>query len=377
VLPFNQKNGLVPLTNYLDAQYFGTVSLGTPPQHFKVVFDTGSANLWVPSKDCYSIACLRHAKYDRDASATFTKNGTAFSIRYGSGAVEGILSNDVLSIGEMRIPSQDFGETLKEPGLVFAFGQFDGIFGLGFKEIAVKGVLPPFYHMMNNKLIEKNLFSVWLGKAGSSKLGGELLFGAIDPNHYEGEITYSPVVRKGYWEVNLEGAYLDPSAHSSESLWNSSAAEKNANDIDDDSYILTDESRTPTPPTIWTGPVGKAAIDTGTSLIAMPKKDAEALQKAIGATKGFGGTYTVPCDTLSSLPVFHFKIAGRDFPLHPSQYIIQNGGMCLSGFMGIDIPPPAGPIWIIGDIFLRAYYTIYDFDKMRVGFATSKVLSAS
>ena len=90
---------------------------------FKVILDTGSSNLWVPSSKCTSIACFLHAKYDSSASSTYKQNGTEFSIQYGSGSMEGFVSQDVLTIGDLTIPGQDFAEAVKEPGLTFAFGK--------------------------------------------------------------------------------------------------------------------------------------------------------------------------------------------------------------------------------------------------------------
>ena len=82
----------LPLTNYMDAQYYGTIEIGTPPQEFTVIFDTGSSNTWVPSKKCHSLACYLHNRYDSSESETYEKDSREFAIRYGSGAVEGFIS---------------------------------------------------------------------------------------------------------------------------------------------------------------------------------------------------------------------------------------------------------------------------------------------
>ena len=82
-----------------------------------------SSNLWVPSSKCTSIACFLHTKYESGQSSTYKANGTEFSIQYGSGSMEGFVSNDVLTIGDLTIPNQDFAEATKEPGLAFAFGK--------------------------------------------------------------------------------------------------------------------------------------------------------------------------------------------------------------------------------------------------------------
>lgn len=139
-----KKGHGVPISDYANLQYYAPITLGNPPQEFKVVLDTGSSNLWVPSKECTSIACFLHAKYDSAESTSYKPNGTEFAIQYGSGSVEGFISQDTLGISDLKVKDQLFGETTKEPGLAFAFGKFDGILGLGYNTISVNQIPPPF-----------------------------------------------------------------------------------------------------------------------------------------------------------------------------------------------------------------------------------------
>lgn len=82
----------------LQFEYIGKISIGTPPQEFSVLFDTGSANLIVPSVDCPDSECGKKPRYDSTLSSTYKENGTALRILYGSGGFKGILSTDVVRV---------------------------------------------------------------------------------------------------------------------------------------------------------------------------------------------------------------------------------------------------------------------------------------
>jgi len=324
---------IVPVSNFLNAQYFSEITIGTPPQTFKVVLDTGSSNLWVPSSECGSIACYLHTKYDSSASSTYKKNGTSFEIHYGSGSLSGYVSNDVMSIGDLKIKGQDFAEATEEPGLAFAFGRFDGILGLGFDTISVNRMVPPFYNMIDQGLIDEPVFAFYLGDTSDGDTS-EAIFGGIDESHYTGKLTTIPLRRKAYWEVDLDAITFGDSSAS----------------LDSTGVIL----------------------DTGTSLIALPSTLAELLNKEMGAKKGYNGQYTVECDKRDSLPDMSFTLSGYNFTITPYDYILEVQGSCISSFMGMDFPEPVGPLAILGDAFLRKWYSVYDLGKGTVGLAQSK-----
>ena len=321
-----------PLSNFLNQLYYGVIEIGTPPQKFNVTFDTGGSNLWVPSTNCASVTCSVHKKYDSKASSTYVANGTEFEIPYAVTTVSGIMSKDTVSVAGAKLTGVTFGEALSEPGLGFAFAKFDGILGLGFPSMAVAGVKPIFNEMVDQKVITEPVFSVYLKKDGEQETGGEITFGGIDNTKYTGYLTYAPVTGEASWQFTLDGLMLD-----------------GENGCEDGC---------------------QAIANTGTAFIAGPTAAVELVQNAIGAKKQWNGQYIVDCNSVPSLPSITFVIGGKKFEMKGNDYILNLSGTCISGFQGINLPD--GAVWILGDIFLSKYYSVYDYGNKRVGFAPVK-----
>ncbi|KAH9518772.1 hypothetical protein Btru_006212 [Bulinus truncatus] len=330
-----------PIKNYMDAQYYGVIGIGTPEQQFKVVFDTGSSNLWVPSIKCKpsNIACLVHNKYDSSKSETYVANGTAFAIQYAKGQLNGFLSTDTVDVSGVKVTNCTFGEAVQEPGTSFVLAAFDGILGLAYQSIAVDGVTPFFVQAVQQGAVDEAVFSFYLGNDPKASVGGELVLGGIDTKLYTGDVTYAPLIEERWFSILVSGIAVGESGAG------------------------------------YCGDQGcKGVVDTGTSLLSGPTSEIADINNKIGAIAGPGGAYILPdCSKIPSLPNVTYTIQGREFVLTPQQYILVQKVLtqtqCISGFMALDVPPPAGPLWILGDVFISEYYTIFDMGNNRIGFA--------
>jgi len=320
--------GPVVIEDYQNSQYYGQITLGTPGQKFNVIFDTGSSDLWVAGSTCGS-SCGKHATYNSAKSSTYQANGTAFNIMYGSGPVSGYESVDVLSSGGLNVKNQEFAEVTDATGLGMAYkiGKFDGILGLAFPILSVNKVPTVFENMFNQGVIPANEFSFYLGTASGMK--GELLLGGTDPKYYTGEITYTPLKAATYWEVTLDKLTIGGVEY---------------------------------------GVGDNAIVDSGTSILTGPTSVVSAFAASIGAKAINSAEYMVDCNA-PNLPNFVYTLNGVDYTLEPSDYLIPDGTLCLLGMMGMDIPRPTGPLWIMGDVFMRKYYTVFDVANKRVGMA--------
>ncbi|NXE74105.1 PEPC protein, partial [Cochlearius cochlearius] len=148
----------------LQSFYFGEISMGTPPQNFLVLFDTGSSNLWVPSTYCQTPACVNHAKFNPSESSTFKYDGRSYTLRYGSGDLAVVLGYDTLQIQSIVVTNQEFGLSTSEPTQPFYYASFDGILGMAYPSLAVGGTSTVLQGMLQQNQLSQPIFSFYFSR---------------------------------------------------------------------------------------------------------------------------------------------------------------------------------------------------------------------
>lgn len=114
------------LSNFKNSQYIGTISVGNPPQLIDIIFDTGSSNFWINSSKCKNKGCLMHKSFDSNKSKTYVKGEKRVEVEFGSGIINGVFCRDSISIGNVKIDNQEFGEIEEVEGEVFNKLKFSG-----------------------------------------------------------------------------------------------------------------------------------------------------------------------------------------------------------------------------------------------------------
>jgi hypothetical protein len=187
-----------------------------------------------------------------------------------------------------------------------------------------------FENAIKQNKVDQPIFAFYLG----DNEPGELTFGGYDASKFEGELKYVKLDEATYWQISLDAI--------SSGDYHKEAGEK-----------IT------------------AIVDSGTSLITGPKKEVAKLAAAVGAKANIMGEYTIDCSKVDDIPEIVFTIGGTDYAIPGPKTVIQAQGTCLFAFMGMDFPPP-GPQWILGDVFMREYYTVFNYLDKTIGFAKAK-----
>ncbi|KAI1316454.1 hypothetical protein EDD11_009944 [Mortierella claussenii] len=315
-----------------------TVYIGTPPQNFSMVFDTGSSDMWVPSQACSTLVCLKLMRYNSTASSSYHVEGKVLDVKYGDGShVSGVTGLDRLLISGVSIAANhSFGMASVDDSTIAKKG-VEGVVGLGFGQMAhVKGYTTVVETLLAKQMIVQPIVSLWMGRqrmGGSTEgSGGALIFGGVDTTKYVGNFTWAPVTDKNAWKVKLDGV---------------SIAGKNL-DLS-----------------------GEALIDSGTSLIVVPSRAGSIFHDHIpGAIEAPQVGWILPCNT--SVGDLNFTISGQQFRVPAEELVVlfRIPGYAEYCKSAIDVSASASETeWILGASFLKNVYSVFDYRAMAVGFA--------
>lgn len=261
---------------------------------------------------------------------------------------------------------------------------------------------------MSQGLISENMFAFYMNLDD----GGEITFGGVNKDRYEGEFMYAPLTNKTYWETRANhmsignnitfcsncrvivdsgsSLFVGPSKAVKELNKKIGAVDIFVNICKEMIEFFRDD--------IIQGIIdGLDPVENCKRVELCPGKHCEECQNFLYVVQWMVkrnstqeeilkimkdvcemfpspmGQSLIDCDKVPTLPPLTIIINGHKLTMKPEEYIlmIEADGEreCMSGFVGLDFPPAMGDFWILGDPFMRTYYTVFDYERSRMGFA--------
>uniref|UniRef100_A0A4W2DM74 Peptidase A1 domain-containing protein n=1 Tax=Bos indicus x Bos taurus TaxID=30522 RepID=A0A4W2DM74_BOBOX len=307
----------VPMRNFLDLSSVGNIIIGTPPQEFQVIFDTGSSDLWVPFIFCTSPSCYTHNTFKYHESSTYWNTHKPLNIIYETGIMK--FPYDTTWTGDLVSTDQPFGLSLEINK--FDNTPFDGLLGLNYPHMSAIGAIPIFDNL--KKQGSPSLFSLQM--QGKWLCG---MFGGVDKDYYQGELNWVPLNEIAYWRINMGHISMKRKVI---------ACSRGCHVI----------------------------MDTGTPVTVGPTRLVNNIQKLITP----GHRHYVSCFAINTLPSILFTINGINYPMPARAYILKDSqGHCFGTFKENRVSTST-ETWILGDVFLRLYFSVYDRGNDRIGLA--------
>jgi len=335
----------VPIQDSRNAEYSGIVGLGTPPQNFLVVFDTGSSDLWVPQQGytCSSGFCPTGEEYNSAHSSSYAAYAyppIVSTFQYGDGTTAtGEVAIDVATFGGVKIFNQVFTAITNLSGQ--GESEAVGVLGFASQNLSNTGDLPLFLNGVAQG-VWPNIFAFYLpmdpNHQGSLALGGYDSSKLVNPAN----ITYVDSTLYDYWRVILSGISVDHT-----------------------SVVFSSQS---------------AIVDTGTTATLLPNETYTDVVNKLGFSSS-DDVNNLPCSYKYSLTKqIIYTFGSKQFSLGPQYYIADDGtGNCYLSILPMNTSNATAsqPTIIIGQDFMRMYYTIFDGAHNRIGFSLANHSAAT
>ncbi|KAJ7746647.1 aspartic peptidase A1 [Mycena metata] len=304
-----------------DIGYLATILLGTPFEAFRVLVDSGSADLWVGGDNCKGSNggdCGKH-RFLGNKSTTFRDTGRKWDINYGSGTVFGDLVTDRVGFAGLTLKNHTFGVARIESSQFTANDiPLDGVLGCAKSSLSIQRTPTLLDSLYSTGLIAQRVLSYRISRKSDGKNDGEMTVGGMDPSTYDplSLVEVKNVNTGGFWEAKL------------------GAIEVNGQN---------------------TGLVGRGCIfDTGTTLLMTQEADVKAIHDLIPGARLDKSlepeAWTMPCNTTASVSLV---FGGRSFAMDPRDltYLPTNTtGICMSSIVKGGVSPTH---WLVGDAFLK------------------------
>ncbi|KAE9457909.1 hypothetical protein C3L33_10200, partial [Rhododendron williamsianum] len=356
----------------------------------------------------------------------FLDAGKSAEIHYGTGSIAGFFSQDHVTIGDLVVKTQDFIEATKEPGVTFVAAKFDVLL---LYNMVDQGLVkePVFSFWFNRNAGEKEGGEIVFGGVDSNHFKGEHTHVPVTRKGYW-QFDMGDVLIGGESTGFCDGGCSAIADSGTSLLAGPTTVITQINHAIGATGVVSQECKTvvtqygktiiemllaQAEPQKICSQIGlcfsDGTRDTSVGIESVVDKKGDDLSGIHGGASCAAcqmmvvwmqnqirgnqteekilnyinelcdklpspmGESAVDCGSLSSMPSISFTIGGKVFDLAPEQYVLQVGegdvAQCISGFTALDVAPPRGPLWILGDVFMGQYHTVFHYGNMTVGFA--------
>ena len=334
----NHFSASIKLTDYELMQYTGELKIGSSLDTYELIFDTGSSYLWVASSRCFSCKeCGINTFFDCSSSDSCDSSSSVIEISYGSGSLQGYIIQDTVQIGDYTSDDQSLVDVSKVQD--FSSFEADGILGLGLESLS-NGVNTLVENLKTDDQISNRIFSIYLGGKNDS-YPAQFTLDGYDSRLIENgsNLSYCSLVGQDYWSISINSLVLNGTKGN---------------------HIIFNSSN---------NSIVEAVIDSGTSLLVVDYETFRNLYKFLNLyveceyLEGY-----ILCKNSSNeiYPDIVVNLCGKEYVLTSEDYLekYQNYYIVLAESTDMNYV-------ILGDVFMRKIYTVFDIENTQIGFAVA------